>query len=164
MILIDAVKNTIMSAADGDGQSILLLGAIYLLLVCGYLVVWQMRMNSWPNVTGHLERLGLRKLGGTEWAITKQNYVNDALYAYRVGGKEYMGKRVSPWFMVATHNLRSVLRLQQKGVEIRRGNEVTVYYNPGNPGKSFLVRTGPVSQMFAALIGIGPLLFYLATY
>ena len=66
--------------------------------------------------------------------------------------------------MVASHNLRGLLRLQQKGVEVRHGTEVTVYYNPGKPGKSFLVRTGPVGQIFTALIGIGPFLFYLAKY
>ena len=164
MNLVDAIKDTISSAVDGDEQSILLLGAIYILLVCSYSVVWQMRMNLWPKVTGRLETLGLRKFGATEWAITNQEYVSDALYTYRVGGKDYKGKRVSPWVMVASHNLRSLLRMQQKGVEVRRDNEVTVYYNPGNPGKSFLVRTGPVSQIFTALIGVGPLVFYLATY
>lgn len=66
--------------------------------------------------------------------------------------------------MVASHNLRSLLRLQQKGVEVRRDNEVTVYYNPGSPAKSFLVRTGLFSQIFTALIGVGPLVFYLAMY
>jgi len=155
MNLVDAIRDTISSAVDGDEQSILLLGAIYILLVCSYSVVWQMRMNLWPKVTGRLEELGLRKIGSTEWAITNQEYVSDALYTYRVGGKEYAGKRVSPWVMVATHNLGSLLRLQQKGVEVGRDNEVTVYYNPGNPAKSFLVRAGPFSQMFTALIGLG---------
>jgi hypothetical protein len=164
MKLVDAIRHTILSAADGDEQSILLLGAIYILLVCSYSVVWQMRMNLWPKVTGRLEELGLRKFGSTKWAITNQEYVSDALYTYRVGGKEYAGKRVSPWVMVATHSLGSLLRLQQKGVDVGRDNEVTVYYNPGNPAKSFLVRTGPFSQMFTALIGVGPLVFYLATY
>ena len=164
MSLIDEIKSTIVSAANGDEQSIVLLGAIYVLLVCIYSVVWQIRMNSWPNVSGRLEKLGLRKIGATKWAITDQEYVSDALYTYRVGGKEYKGKRVSPWVMVASHNLRSLLRLQQNIVEVRHGNEVTVYYNPGKPGKSFLVRTGPVGQIFTALIGIGPLLFYLVKY
>jgi len=164
MNLVDSIRDTILSAANGDEQSIVLLAAIYVLLVCSYSVIWQLRMNSWPNVTGHLGRLGLRKLGATEWAITDQEYVSDALYTYRVAGKEYKGKRVSPWVMVASHNLRGLLRLQQKGVEVRHGNEVTVYYNPGKPGKSLLVRAGPVSQVFTALIGIGPLLFYLIKY
>ena len=164
MRLIDEITSTIVSATNGDEQSIVLLGAIYVLLVCSYSVVWQIRMNSWPSVTGRLEKLGLQKFGSTKWAITDQEYVSDALYTYRVSGKEYAGKRVSPWVMVASHNLRGLLRLQQKGVEVRRDNEVTVYYNPGNPGKSFLVRSGPFSQMFTALIGVGPLVFYLATY
>ena len=164
MNLIDAITSTTASAANGDEQSIVLLGAIYVLLVCSYSVVWQIRMNAWPHVTGRLETLGIRKFGATEWAITDQEYVSDALYTYRVGGEEYNGKRVSPWVMVASHNLRSLLRLQQTGVEVRHGNEVTVYYNPRRPRKSFLVRTGPVSQIFAALIGIAPLLFYVVKY
>jgi len=162
--MIDAIRNTISSAVAGDGQSILLLAAIYVLLVCGYSVVWQMRVNSWPGVTGRLEGLGLRKFGAGEWALSNQDYVGDALYTYRVDGKEYSGKRISPWVIVASHNLRGVLRRQIESVDAGPGNEVTVYYNPRNPGKSFLVRTGPVSQLVTALIGIAPLLFYLAKY
>jgi hypothetical protein len=86
MSLVDAIRGTIVSAANGDEQSIFLLGAIYILLICGYSVVWQIRMNSWPHVTGHLERLGLRKFGATEWAVSDQEYVSDALYTYRVDG------------------------------------------------------------------------------
>ena len=127
-------------------------------------MVWQIRMSLWPSVSGRLETLGLRKFGGGEWALSNQEYTGDALYTYRVEGKEYAGKRISPWVVVASHNLRSILHLQQKGVEVRPGNEVTVYFNPGRPQKSFLVRTGPVSQIVTALIGIGPLLFYLAKY
>jgi hypothetical protein len=164
MTIIDPITSTIACAASGDQQSIVLLGAIYVLLACSYSVVWQLRVNSWPNVTGRLEKLGMRKLGATEWATTDQEYVSDVLYTYRVGGKEYKGKRVSPWVMVASHNLRGLLRLQQKGVEVRHGNEVTVYYKPEKPGKSFLVRTGPVGPIVTALIGIGPLLFCLIKY
>jgi hypothetical protein len=164
MSLVDAIRGTIVSAANGDEQSIFLLGAIYILLICGYSVVWQIRMNSWPHVTGHLERLGLRKFGATEWAVSDQEYVSDALYTYRVDGIDYKGKRVSPWAMVASHNLRSLLRLQNKGVDVHRGDEVTVYYNSAKPGKSFLVRTGLVSQIITAMVGFGPLLFYVARY
>jgi len=164
MNLVGAIRDTILSAANGDEQSIVLLGAIYVLLVCSYSVAWQVRMNLWPSVTGRLEKLGMRKLPVTENSIPDQEYVSDALYTYRVGRKEYKGKRVSSWVLVASHNLRGVLRLQQKGVEVRHGNEVTVYYNPGKPEKSLLVRTGPVGQIVTALIGIGPLLFYLVKY
>lgn len=164
MSLIDVITGTIASAVNGDEQSIVLLAAFYVLLVCSYSVVWQIRMNSWPNVTGRLEELGLRKFGATTWAITNQQYVGDALYTYCVDGKEYKGKRVSPWVMVASHNLRSLLRSQQNSVEVRGAGEVTVYYNPAKPGKSYLVSTGPVSQIFTALVGIGPLLFYLVKY
>ena len=153
-----------MSAADGDKQSILVLCVTYVLLVSVYSVLWQLRMNSWPGVTGKLGKLGLRKFGAGEWALSDQQYVSDAMYTYRVGGKEYEGKRVSPWVTVASHNLRSVLRWQHKGVEIRHGDEVTVYYNPRNPRKSFLIRTGRVSQIVTALIGIAPLLLYLSAY
>jgi hypothetical protein len=164
MNLFDAIRNTIMSAADGDRQSIILLCVIYVFLVCSYSLLWQMRMNSWPSVTGRLGKLGLRKFGGGEWALSNQDYVGDALYMYQVDGKEYTGERISPWVMVASHNLRSLLRLQQKAVDVKPDNEVTVYYNPRNPRKSFLVRTGAVSQVVTALIGITPLLFYLSTY
>lgn len=162
--MIDAIRNTISSAVAGDGQSILLLAAIYILLVCGYSVIWQMRVNAWPSVSGQLERLGLRKYGAGEWALSNQEYAADALYTYQVDGKAYSGKRISPWLFVASHNLRSVLRLQLKGVNVGSGNEVKVYYNPRKPEKSFLVRTGLISQIITALIGIAPLSFYLAAY
>ena len=162
--MIDAIRDTISSALAGDGQSILLLAAIYILLVCGYSVIWQMRVNAWPSVTGQLERLGLKKFGVGEWVLSNQQYTADALYTYQVDGKVYSGKRISPWLFVASHNLRSVLRLQLNGVDIESENEVAVYYNSRKPEKSFLIRTGPISQIITALIGIAPLSFYLATY
>ncbi len=162
--LVDSISGTLASAANGDEQSIILLAVIYVLLVCSYSVIWQMRVNAWPSVTGRLEKLGLRKFGATEYVRANQDYVSDALYTYQVNGQEYKGKRVSPWVMVASYNLRGLLRLQNKGVGVHSANEVTVYYNPAKPEKSFLVKTGPFSQIFTALIGIGPLLFYLARY
>lgn len=151
-----------MSAADGDRQSIILLAVVYVFLVSGYSVLWQMRMNAWPSVIGHLGKLGVRKFGAGEWALSDQQYVGDALYEYQVDGKEYTGKRISPWVVVASHNLRSVLRLQQNAVDVSPDHKVTVYYNPRNPRKSFLVRAGRISQVVTALIGIAPLVIYFA--
>lgn len=55
-----------------------------------------------------------------------------------------------------------LLALEKQLRRIDRGADgrITVYYNPRNPKKSFLIRPGRISLLITLLIGIAPLLFF----
>ena len=164
MSLIDNIHETIIAALAGDVQSIFLLGCVYVLLACAYSVVYQVRVSRWPAARGQLLKAGLRKFGVTKWVKAEQEYVADALYEYEVNGNKYVGKRLSPWSMVVSHNARFVLDAQLGRVKKGVDGQITVYYNPRNPKKSFLLRTGIVSQLITLAIGLVPAVVYFYKY
>ncbi|MBI1395429.1 MAG: DUF3592 domain-containing protein [Betaproteobacteria bacterium] len=164
MTLAEAAHDTILAALDGDRRSIFLLACLYLVLVCAYSAFHQNRISRWPGVRGRLISAGVRRFGGTAWAKTDQQYVPEALYEYQVDGRRYLGKRVSPWMMVASRNMRFLLNAQLRGVESDDEGHVTVYYDPRNPAKSFLIRTGWVSQLVTIAIAALPTALYIVRY
>jgi hypothetical protein len=81
-----AIRDTITSTTDGDRENIILRCVIYVLSVGSDSVFWQMRMSVWPSVNGRLGKFGLRKFSRSEWALSNQQYLDDALYVYQVDG------------------------------------------------------------------------------
>ncbi len=45
--MLEALVDTMRAALEGDKQSLLLIAAVYMLLVCGYSVLYQVRMSRW---------------------------------------------------------------------------------------------------------------------
>jgi len=148
---------------EGETQGVFFFIVVYSTLVLSYSLFFQMRINRWPIVTGELISKSATKFGATEWATTNQEYVADALYKYNVAGKEYMGKRISAWVMVASHNAKFVLEKQLSSIRVVDG-KVDVYYNPKKPQKSYLIITGIKSQLFTVFIMLVPLVGYLSKY
>ena len=87
-------------------------------------------------------------------------YSVDALYSYQVDGKTYQGKRISPWIIVASHNVQFVLKHQLAKVETFAGNKVKIFYKPSNPAKSWLILPSKLGVFITFLISLLPAFSY----
>ena len=164
MDAIEAIRETISSALAGDERSIFLLACVYTLVVCVYGAFYLARVSRWPSAKGKMIRDGLSHFGVTDLVKAEQEYVTDVRYEYEVNGKNYVGKRLSPWLIVASHNARFVLDMQLSRINKSTDGHVTVYYNPRNPKKSYLIRTGLLSQVVVISIGFVPAVLYFHKY
>ncbi len=156
--------DTVRAALEGDKQSLLLVAAVYMLLVCGYSVLYQVSMSRWQGVSGKLRHLSVELFGARERALPNRQHYSDALYEYRVDGRLYENSKISPWVMVASHNVRFLLYRQLRKVAVGPEGKVTVYYNPRRPEKSILIKPGPVGQLITAALGIAPSVLYVSRY
>lgn len=151
-------------ALQGQAQGIFFWVALYVFLVLLYSLIYQIKVASWPTVPGDLIHSGTRKFGSTEWAKSDQEYVASALYSYVVHGKEYQGHRVSPWVIVASHNMKFILDKQIKLIQKHPNGKVPVFYNPKRPEKSFLIIPGAKSQITTAILAVIPFAMYIFKY
>jgi hypothetical protein len=146
-------------ALQGDKQGIWFWAAVYAFLICGYSVLFQLLIRSWPNTRGELKSLGLNKFGAAI-VLSDQDYLADALYTYQIEGKTYQGKRISPWIIVASHNAQFILKHQLTKVETFPDNKVKVFYKPSNPAKSWLILPSKSGVFMTVLISLLPALSY----
>lgn len=162
--MIDYIKAMFDLALDGDKQGFLFFICLYALVVCGYSVLFQLRVARWPEAKGALLQGGVSKIGGTEPVRSNQEYVASALYEYSVDGTLYQGKRVSPWVMVASHNAKFLLEKQMRGIQRDADGGVSVFFNPNNPKKSYLIKPGKLGIAFTLSLAVGPMLLYGCAY
>lgn len=151
-------------ASQRDTQGIWFWISVYLALVCTYSLYFQLRTRFWPSTTGQLMQLGIDEFGGAERRLSDQEYIGRALYTFEVDGQLYEGRRISPWVFVASHNLRALLKWQLRGVQVLEDDRVRVFYNPGNPEKSFLIIANWVGIVFTALVAYLPGVIHFANY
>lgn len=151
-------------ASQGKLQGIWFWAAAYALLVCTYSLVFQWQISRWPETVGELQHLSVERFGSSSNEPSEQSYLSQALYRYRVNGKEYEGTRVSPWIFVVSHNARAVLRHQLKAVSYIGENQVTVFYHPGKPEKSYLIKPGIKGMLATFLCAILPFIGYLERF
>ncbi len=156
----DQVRNVISRAIAGDAESILLVFAIYTLLMCAYSIWYQLRLQAWPETRGKLINRGLAHVAGFEWDPGDKLYATDALYEYQVDGQTYQGQKISPWVMVASHNVRSVLWKQLSRLEVGPENTVSIYYNPQKPAQAILIKPGNIGIAITVCIALLPLVLY----
>lgn len=164
MRAVDYLRSMSERALEGDGQALFFFAALYLAFVLTLSLVLQIRARGWPETTGELLEGRVRKWGGTEWVKSEQDYVLSVLYRYEVDGVEYVGKKMSSWVVVASHNARHVLDHQLRKVRFDDNNRLIVYYNPRNPAKSLLVKPGLLGLSITAIIGYLPGLLYVFLY
>lgn len=164
MTILDTVKETVSLSLSGDVRSIFLLASLYVLCVCIYSVIYQAKISRWPSTRGKLIHAGMRKFGITDLVPAQQEFVLDALYEYEIHGSTYAGKRISPWIVVASHNARALLHNQLKRIRCGGKGEVTVYYHPRKPEKSYLLKPGLVSQLITMALGAIPITLYFWKY
>ena len=87
-----------------------------------------------------------------------------SLYTYTVDGKEYQGRRVSPWIMITSHNMLGILKYQLKHVQRFDNGKVKVFYSPQNPQKSYLVKPGIKGQILTVIFALIPIALYWSKY
>ncbi len=145
---------------SGEPESWLLAFAVYSLIVGFYSLMCYLRISRWPSVVGKLESAGVE--GWTPSAVVSdRNYGAEVSYRYQIGGDDYRGSRLSPFLVVASHNLRFLLRHQMKGIEACAGGGVRVLYNPSRPEKSYLVAPNAVGYATIASVMFLPTVAYL---
>ncbi len=148
---------------DKDPQGFLFFGALYAFLMCSYSLIYQIRLNKWPGVECEITEQGLSRSGAAQ-IPAEQNFVLKTLYSYTVDNITYKGHRISPWYMVASYNARRLLLQQKKYFTYSTSGKLIAFYNPKNPKKSFLIKTGVKSQFITFLIGIALPAVYIFRY
>lgn len=146
------------SLMSGDEQAILIVVAAYFALMGLISLIFQLRILSWPMTNGTLVHSDLSKWGASNFA-DEQDYEAEVKYHYQVDGKQYEEKRLSPWYMVVSANMRFLLRWQLTGITRLTPEEVAVFYNPSAPEKSYLIKPGKVGLGITAAIAIAPIIF-----
>ena len=144
---------------SGDAESWLLAFAVYALVVGAYSLYRYVRIGSWPSVVG---RLNCATVGGQTASIvpSDRTYAAEVSYRYTIDGKTYEGTRLSPFLVMATYNLRSLLRHQLKGIQTTENGGVRVFYNPQQPENSYLISTNSVGYAAIAGATVLPLVGY----
>ena len=155
------LHNVATQAMDGDAKSILLIFAVYFLAMGALSLRYQFRMKTWPRGRGKLLQSRMAHVAGFEWNPGNKMYATDALYEYQVDGQTYQGQKVSPWVMVASHNVKFVLQKQLDRIEVGSGNEVAVYYNPKNPSRAVLIKPGTLGMAVTVSMALFPLVLYM---
>jgi hypothetical protein len=147
----------------GELQGIAFWAVIYCWVIGWATVLIYWRVRHWPTVWGDLLLHSIRPLGGAEYDLSDQNYIADALYRYQINGITYHGKRIAPWQLSASHNLRGLLSKQLDAITQRDG-QVKVYYSPTHPEKSYLLRPGWLSVSIAHAIYVLPTFWYVMRF
>lgn len=151
-------------AQSGERQGVVFFICLYALLSCGYSFVYQSRIARWPMVWGELQDAAIRLLGAPENVISERDYRAELRYRYAVAGQAYSGRRLSPWLLVASHNARGVLRRQLRGVQRDTDGRVAVFYQPGAPAKSYLLKPGRLGRGLTLTLAVVPALLYWQHY
>lgn len=142
---------------SGDKQAILIVAAAYFALMGLVSLIFQLRILSWPMTNGTLVHSGLLRWGASNFA-GEQDYEAEVKYHYRVDGKQYEGKRLSSWYIIASANLRFLLRWQLNGITNLAPEEIAVFFNPSAPEKSYLIRPGKIGLSLTVAIATLPLI------
>jgi hypothetical protein len=151
-------------ALQGDKQGVWFFASLYCFILCSYSVFFQVRTRFWPFTQGELQNVSVNKFGATDWVVSNQEYVAEALYRYSVSDVIYAGSRISPWVFVASHNARAVLNKQLSFVERFPDGSVKVFYNPAKPQKSYLMVAGKAGIFITLLVGNLPLISFYSHY
>lgn len=94
---------------DGDKQALFIASSAYIILVGFISLLYQWRVKSWPMAIGTLETAEVSGWGVPR-ADDEQTFAAKVEYTYTVDGKDYSGKRLSPWTVLATYNLRFIIK------------------------------------------------------
>lgn len=145
------MENFITRLKSGEPESWLLAFAVYSLIVGTYSIVFYLRISRWPSVVGELNQAVTTGLTRSA-ALSDRNYTAEVSYRYQIGGDEYHGNRLSPFLVVASHNLRFLIRQQMRGIKACAGGGVRVFYNPRRPEKSYLI--APHASGYAVILSV----------
>jgi hypothetical protein len=148
---LECISAAFHSAQGGDPRGFIALVFAAVGVACLGSLVFQFRIDRWPTVRGRIRQAGVQEAGGAS-ARVSQMYVEALEYEYRVDGTDYVGRRLSPWVVSASHNAKGLLAWRMRGLE--PGAEVAVIHNPRRPEKSFLRRSGPLGKAVTVAMAI----------
>ncbi len=151
------------SLMSGDEQAILIVVAAYFALMGLTSLIFQLRILSWSVTDGTLVHSDLSRWGAIKLSQSEQDYEAEVNYHYRVDGKQYEGKRLSPWYMVVSANMRFLLRWQLAGITRLTREEVAVFYNPSASRKELSDQPGKIGLAITAAMAIVPTIFLISS-
>ena len=158
--MMSAIDTIYDGAVNGDKQTWLFLIAIYSLL-CGLIsLIVQIRILNWAEIPGTLIQSQVATWSAAVSADEAHFFAN-VRYNYTVAGTVYEGHRLSPWLAIVSTNLRFLLRWQMKGITHLSPDEVTVFYKPSNPKKSYLIKPGNIGICVTAGMVFFPMIYLL---
>ena len=117
---------------NGEHYAVLTACIAYVLLMGIVSITACLRIRCWPQTTGTLKEDGVSSFGGSDRLHTAR-----VRYEYFVDGIPYTGKRLSPFIVYATGT--RMAEWQKSGIQRHDGDNVTVFYNPARPDKSYLI-------------------------
>lgn len=144
----------------GDTEAILIVATVYFVMAGLLSLILSLRIRSWPTTRGTLAHSNLDSMTPSMRA-DDVNYYADLKYSYVVDGVRYEGKRLSPTYIVASANLRFLLKWQISGITRLENNEVVVFYKPSAPQKSYLIKPGKIALTCTIGFILLPLIFWL---
>ncbi len=105
--------------------------------------------SRWPSVMGVIIRsergIALRTTGGDSQMPVDER-IADIAYKYTVGGRDYVGKRVSLAERIDENEIDGLLTLYPVGKPVK------VYYRRGNPAEALLDREAPEGVLGGCLL------------
>ena len=159
---ISAIGLAFESALRGEFKGIFASTFFLLTFANLWSVVYQFRIRHWSTTTGELLMAATEAFGVTEVNPSDMNYTNVVSYKYIVDGEAYIGRRLSPWIVVATRNLKAILGSQLDG--LATGHGVPVFYNSAKPRQAFLKRPSGLGILvtlgFAVFCFVTPVLVF----
>ena len=148
----------IESLLAGDQNAIIKAVLAYFVIVGCYAIFVTFRMSRWPSVIGQLHSIG-EKAGVPSWSPDEQNFTGHARYTYTINGINYENDCLSPFYLLASYNLRFLIRWQLRFVERVKPDGVRIYYHSKKPKKSYLIRIGLRSKTLVIAIFVVPIAF-----
>lgn len=119
---------------------------------CLWSMLYQIRIRGWPSTTGRMTEAGVKKFGPYKADVSSQQYKTSVGYEYEVNGAKYLGRHLSAWTVVASHNMKFILQ-RQLG-DLREADSVMVYYNPSRPSRAYLKQPGLLGMFVTLLLSI----------
>ncbi len=121
--------------------TILLLGLGIALTAGGiYMLVTHHQMAGWPTTPGEVIERSLENVGPKSESL-RERYKARVRYRFTVNGQTYTGDRIQPADVVGT-------KADTQKLLDQLSDQVTVHYNPSNPGEAYLM---PLSVWWAWL-------------
>ena len=149
-----------LNIISGNRAVILNIIADYFFICSIYGLLYWRHVQAWPQVSGKLVNSAVDSIG-LNMRADEVTYVAKVQYQYNVDGQQYEGKRLSPIQIIASTNMRALLRWQMRYITYLDNGEVAVFYNPKKPQKSYLIKHLRIEPFLYAACFILPIVFWL---
>ncbi|WP_290518067.1 DUF3592 domain-containing protein [Alcanivorax sp.] len=127
---------SIESFENFDIKLLIIFGAaVYFLAVMIYSYIYYRKVQKWPYVVGQLRYAYVDHISKNSDGTAYEK----VSYEYEVDGRQFIGKRLSPFFIRG--KVAPLIKKQLDKIQYVSEGQVKVFYDPGNPSKSYLIKT-----------------------